>query len=51
MQNGKLIMGIAGDIKRLDAAIISDTVNTTARVEGLSKHYGTSIFINKRVQG
>jgi signal transduction histidine kinase len=47
MQNGKLIMGIAGDIKRLDAAIISDTVNTTARVEGLSKHYGTSILLTK----
>ena len=47
MQNGKLIMGITGDIKRLDAAIISDTVNTAARVEGLSKHYGTSILLTK----
>lgn len=47
MQNGKLIMGITGDIKRLDAAIISDTVNTAARIEGLSKHYGTSILLTK----
>lgn len=47
MQNGKLIMGITGDVKRLDAAIISDTVNTAARVEGLSKHYGTSILLTK----
>lgn len=47
MQNGKLIMGITGDIKRLDPAIISDTVNTAARVEGLSKHYGTSILLTK----
>ncbi|MEM8998898.1 MAG: adenylate/guanylate cyclase domain-containing protein [Bacteroidota bacterium] len=45
MQNGKLIMGITGDVERLDAAIISDTVNTAARIEGLSKHYGTSILL------
>ncbi len=47
MQNGKLIMGITGDIERLDAAIISDTVNTAARIEGLSKHYGTSILLTQ----
>ena len=45
MQNGKLIMGITGDIERMDAAIISDTVNTAARIEGLSKFYGTSILL------
>lgn len=45
MQNGNLIMGITGDIKRLDAAIISDTVNTASRIEGLSKHFGTSILL------
>lgn len=45
MQNGKLIMGITGDVDRLDAAIISDTVNTASRIEGLSKHYGTSILL------
>jgi len=47
MQNGKLIMGITGDNERLDAAIISDTVNTAARIEGLSKHYGTSILLTQ----
>lgn len=45
MQNGNLIMGITGDIERLDAAIISDTVNTASRIEGLSKHFGTSILL------
>ncbi len=45
MQNGKLIMGITGDVERMDAAIISDTVNTASRIEGLSKHYGTSILL------
>lgn len=47
MQNGKLIMGITGDSERLDAAIISDTVNTAARIEGLSKHFGTSILLTE----
>ncbi len=48
MQNGDLIMGITGDVERLDAAIISDTVNTASRIEGLSKHFGTSILITGR---
>ena len=47
MQNGNLIMGITGDIDRLDAAIISDTVNTASRIEGLSKHFGTNILITQ----
>ena len=47
MQNGKLIMGITGDIERLDPAIISDTVNTASRIEGLSKHYGASILLTE----
>ena len=47
MQNGNLIMGITGDIERLDAAIISDTVNTASRIEGLSKHFGTNILITQ----
>jgi class 3 adenylate cyclase len=47
MQNGDLIMGITGDIERLDAAIISDTVNTASRIEGLSKHFGTNILVSE----
>ena len=47
MQIGKLIMGITGDVERMDAATISDTVNTAARIEGLSKHYGTSILLTE----
>jgi adenylate cyclase len=47
MQDGKLIMGITGDAERLDAAIISDTVNTAARIEGLSKHFGASILLTE----
>ena len=47
MQTGSLIMGITGDERRMAATTISDTVNTAARIEGLSKHYGTSILLSE----
>lgn len=47
LHTGNLIMGITGDEKRLDAAIISDTVNTASRIEGLSKHYGAGILLTE----
>jgi hypothetical protein len=40
-------MGITGDDQRLDAAIISDTVNAASRIESLSKHYGVSILLSE----
>lgn len=45
--SGPLIMGIIGDEKRLDAATISDTVNTAARIESLNKYYGTRILLSE----
>lgn len=44
---GNLIMGIIGDDKRLDAATISDTVNTASRMESLNKYYGTNILFSE----
>ena len=41
---GPLVMGIIGDQHRMDAATISDTVNTASRIESLTKHYGVSIL-------
>lgn len=46
MHTGPLIMGITGDADRLDATTISDTVNTASRLEGLTKHYKTSIILS-----
>jgi signal transduction histidine kinase/class 3 adenylate cyclase/ActR/RegA family two-component response regulator len=46
MHTGKLIMGIIGDAQRMDAATIADTVNTSARIESLTKHYGANILIS-----
>lgn len=46
MHTGPLIMGITGDEYRLDAATISDTVNTAARIESLSKHYHSDLLLS-----
>lgn len=47
MHTGPLIMGITGDAERLDAATISDAVNTASRIESLSKHFGVSILLSE----
>lgn len=44
---GSLIMGITGDENRMDATTISDSVNSAARIESLSKYYGTSILLSE----
>ncbi|MDB4285986.1 ATP-binding protein [bacterium] len=46
MRYGSLIMGIIGDQTRMDAATISDTVNTASRIESLTKHYGANILLS-----
>ena len=43
---GPLIMGVIGDEDRNEVATISDTVNTAARFEGLTKHFGGSILMS-----
>ena len=46
MHTGSLIMGITGDEHRLDAATISDTVNTAARIESLTKYYKSPLLLS-----
>ena len=46
MHTGPLIMGITGDEHRLDAATISDTVNTAARIESLTKYYRSPLLLS-----
>ena len=47
LHTGSLIMGITGDENRLDATTISDSVNSAARIESLTKYYGTSILLSE----
>ena len=46
MHTGSLIMGITGDEFRMDAATISDTVNTAARIESLTKYYKSPLLLS-----
>ncbi len=47
LHTGPLIMGITGDKHRMDATTISDTVNTAARIESLTKYYGVNILMTE----
>ena len=47
LHTGPLIMGIIGDQHRLDAATIADSVNTSSRIESLTKHFGVSILLSE----
>jgi len=47
MHTGSLIMGITGDMDRMDATTISDTVNTASRIESLTKYYKGNIIISE----
>ncbi len=47
LHSGSLIMGITGDDNRMDATTISDSVNSAARIENLTKHYGAAILLSE----
>jgi class 3 adenylate cyclase len=46
LHTGPLIMGITGDEFRLDAATISDTVNSASRIESLTKYYRSPLLLS-----
>jgi class 3 adenylate cyclase len=47
IHSGKLMLGVVGGEGRMDGTVISDSVNTAARLEGLTKVYGSSIIISQ----
>ena len=49
IHEGRLMLGTIGEQERMDGTVISDTVNTTSRIEGLSKKFGISVAISERI--
>lgn len=46
IHTGSLMLGVIGDEKRMDVSVVSDAVNTAARMEGLTKYYGASTIVS-----
>ncbi|MEM9986159.1 MAG: adenylate/guanylate cyclase domain-containing protein, partial [Bacteroidota bacterium] len=51
IHTGPLMMGIIGDTLRLEAGVVSDTVNTAARMEGLTKYFGVNVLLSEPTWG
>ncbi|HYP89663.1 MAG TPA: adenylate/guanylate cyclase domain-containing protein, partial [Polyangiaceae bacterium] len=47
LHTGPLMLGVIGDQDRLEASLISDTVNTAARMEGLTKEFRVGIVASE----
>lgn len=46
LHSGSLMLGIIGNENRMDVNVVSDTVNTASRMEGLTKYFGASVLIS-----
>jgi len=47
IHTGSLMLGTIGEVQRMEGTVISDNVNLTFRLEGLTKLYGASIVISQ----
>jgi len=47
LNTGQLMLGVIGDQERYDSSVISDAVNTAARMEGLTKIFGCMLIISE----
>ncbi|MGI9544740.1 MAG: response regulator, partial [Cyclobacteriaceae bacterium] len=48
LHTGDLMLGVIGDDRRMDTGVVSDAVNTAARMEGLTKFYGASVVLSEQ---
>jgi len=49
IHTGKQMVGVIGEEERLEGTVISDVVNTSSRLEGLTKAYACSLIVSKDV--
>ncbi len=47
IHSGPLILGMIGTEQRMSPGVISDTVNTASRIEGLTKFFGAQIIVSE----
>jgi class 3 adenylate cyclase/CheY-like chemotaxis protein len=45
---GHIMLGMVGEENRMEGDVLSDNVNLTARLEGLTKFYGVSLLISQQ---
>ncbi len=50
LHTGMLMLGTIGESERMEGTVISDAVNTAARMEGLTKLYGASLIITEHTR-
>lgn len=50
LHTGLLMLGTIGEDQRMEGTVISDAVNTAARLEGLTKLYGTPLIISEQTR-
>jgi len=46
IHRGPLMLGTIGENDRMDSTVISDTVNSASRIEGLNKKFSTDILVS-----
>ncbi len=49
VHRGNLMLGTVGEEERMDGTVISDAVNLTSRLEGLTKQFGAPIIVSEAV--
>ena len=51
LHSGTALIGNKGSAQRLDYGLVGDLINSAARVESLTKHYGVLFLITREAHG